>query len=165
MSLTRCFGRDEAVRTLAGLLDTDVEADIGSDQNAQYNFGTPDEFKQSLFSAGNSVLTERASNAGAPARLVTLIGPGGSGKTRLAVETAHFIQSRVTYPVAFVALAEVAESDEILRHIAEALHLPQAANADPISQIADRLQATPALIILDNFEQLTQAAFSSYRRF
>ncbi|MCW3054861.1 MAG: family transcriptional regulator, partial [Chthonomonadales bacterium] len=69
--------------------------------------------------------------------------------------TARFLQSRVPYPIAFVGLAEVTDAGHILRHVADALHLPYTPSADPMAQITDRLQTSPILLVLDNFEQLT----------
>jgi predicted ATPase/DNA-binding SARP family transcriptional activator len=151
--LTRCFGRHEAVRAVAALLDAAVKAEIEASRDLHLDFSTAQRVEK-IADYPTSALNSDG------ARLVTLTGPGGAGKTRLAVETAHFLQTRVTYPLAFVGLAAVTEAGQILRHIAEALRLPQAANVDPLTQIADRLQASPALLILDNFEQLTPSGAS-----
>ena len=148
--LTRCFGRKEAVHSLAALLDSDVarEADREADQDARADRRTMPEVDTSGF------IADPLPDPGAAVRLVTLTGPGGAGKTRLAVETARFLQMKVTYPIAFIGLAEVTDAGQMLRHVADALHLPHTSNADPMPQIADRLQNAPALLILDNFEQL-----------
>ena len=147
--LTRCFGRNEAVRALAAVLDAEVRAALRATQDLRYDFGSTPRFESLPFPA------ESADDPMRQDRLVTLTGPGGAGKTRLAVETARFLQPKVNYPMAFVGLAEVTDAGHILRHIADALHLPHPANADPLAQIADRLRTEPALLILDNFEQLT----------
>jgi predicted ATPase/DNA-binding SARP family transcriptional activator len=147
--LTRCFGRFDAVRTLASLMDAGAHAEIEGNQDLHYDFNAAQRIETAPFPAGST------DDSPIQERLVTLIGPGGAGKTRLAVETARFLQTRVTYPMAFVSLAEVTDSGHILRHVADALHLPHTANADPMAQIEDRLRADSALLILDNFEQLT----------
>ncbi len=146
--LTRCIGRHEDVGALAALLDASVGAPIEAYPDARPVVGEPHAFGTRLFLAD-------CVNDGAQARLVTLTGPGGAGKTRLAVEAARFLQTKVTYPIAFIGLAEVTDAGHILRHVADALHLPHTSHVDPLSQIADRLQTAPALLILDNFEQLT----------
>ncbi len=147
--LTRCFGRYEAVRALASLLDAEAHADIKANQDLHYDFAAAPEIG-TLFRSDAS-----GQNAEKQARLITLTGPGGAGKTRLAVETAHFLHAKVGYPIAFIGLAEVTDTDQILRSVADALRLPHIAHADPLAQIADRLQSGPALLVLDNFEQLT----------
>ena len=148
--LTRCYGRSEAVRAIAGLLDAAVHTDIKAHQDLHYDFSAAQRIEMLPYPSGN------ADDAETQERLVTLTGPGGAGKTRLAVETARFLQPKVTYPIAFVGLAEVTDAGQILRRVADALRLPHTANADPLTQIVDRLHTNSGLLlILDNFEQLT----------
>ncbi|MES2463374.1 MAG: tetratricopeptide repeat protein [Armatimonadota bacterium] len=107
-------------------------------------------------------------------RLVTLTGPGGTGKTRLALETAAGLQRKFGVDnIAFVPLVEIRNPDRILEAIREALRLPPSATAAHSdeevesalrSQILQRLNTskttdgstTPFLLILDNFEQLAE---------
>jgi predicted ATPase len=84
-------------------------------------------------------------------RLVTLSGPGGSGKTRLCVETARGLDTFET--IAFVALAECFDGGQLLDHVRAALDLPAGATA-PLEQLVACLSGRRALLILDNFEQL-----------
>ncbi|KNZ32823.1 MAG: hypothetical protein AD742_08890 [Methylibium sp. NZG] len=99
-------------------------------------------------------------------RLVTLLGPGGSGKTRLAAEVARR-QRRAYAVVAFVSLAECARPDELPGRLRAALRLPDArqdsrgdsrtnsgANSGAIEQLQLYLQGRATLLVLDNFEQL-----------
>ena len=85
-------------------------------------------------------------------RLVTLLGPGGSGKTRLAAETARRLRANYAV-VAFVALAECQRPDEIPGRLRAALRLPDG-QGDATEQLGLYLHARPALLVLDNFEQL-----------
>ena len=88
-------------------------------------------------------------------RLVTLLGPGGSGKTRLAAEVAR--RCRQAYAVvAFVSLAECARPDELPARLRAALRLPDARGdgSDAIEQLQLYLHGRPTLLVLDNFEQL-----------
>jgi predicted ATPase len=85
-------------------------------------------------------------------RLVTLLGPGGSGKTRLAAEVARRCRHRYAV-VAFVALAECSRPDELPARLRATLRLPDGP-ADAAEQLRTYLEGRPALLVLDNFEQL-----------
>jgi DNA-binding SARP family transcriptional activator len=102
-------------------------------------------------------------------RLVTLTGPGGTGKTRLAITVAARLMDawRGGAPpaqpvVRFVPLADVAppapgaESapDRIAAAIAAALGLPPSAEESPLGQVVEALGRRPTLLMLDNFEHL-----------
>jgi predicted ATPase/transcriptional regulator with XRE-family HTH domain len=86
-------------------------------------------------------------------RLMTLLGPGGIGKTRLAVEvarqTAHF-----TDGVMFVPLSAVGDPAEVVPTIAEALGLSLNGNSELIAQLLAYLQDKSLLLVLDNMEHL-----------
>ncbi len=87
-------------------------------------------------------------------RLVTLTGPGGAGKTRLAVEVAQSIALEgVT--VWFVALVDVSDVCRILEAVAGALRLERFPDADVLEQVAAHLNRAASLLVLDNFEHLT----------
>ena len=89
-------------------------------------------------------------------RLTTLVGPGGVGKSRLAVAAA---QTAPDFPdgVYFVALAGVEQPSTLLPVIAEALALPPVEGDALARQLAAYLQPRRLLLILDNFEQLLEA--------
>src|SRR5207247_1831865 len=83
-------------------------------------------------------------------RLVTLTGPGGSGKTRLAIAVAGRLQAEVEGRGAaggcwFVSLAELTEARRIGDAVREALDLPPVAGGDPLEQVAAALSPQPAL--------------------
>lgn len=92
----------------------------------------------------------------AQCRLLTLVGPGGIGKTRLAIETATQIQERFSDGVYFVALAPVNTTRLLVPVIADAVGFafPGAGSADPKSQLLRYLQAKQMLLLMDNLEQL-----------
>lgn len=102
-------------------------------------------------------------------RLVTLVGPGGSGKTRMAIEVAHSLHGQAGWPlpveepsppfelIAFVSLVDCRTRAALLDAIAGALQLP-AGGADPLAALAEALSARRACLVLDNFEQLVDAA-------
>jgi predicted ATPase/DNA-binding SARP family transcriptional activator len=91
------------------------------------------------------------------ARLITLTGPGGSGKTRLALEVARRSAARFDDLVYFAALAEIDDAALIPDKLLSALGLLRKAETDPLLQVIDALRRRPALVILDNFEQLVDA--------
>jgi len=91
-------------------------------------------------------------------RLITLTGPGGAGKTRLALELAHAIAAEGATRVVFVALAAIREAPFVASAIAEALGLSDVTALDlpRLARLACADQ--PTLLILDNFEQVLNAA-------
>lgn len=95
---------------------------------------------------------------GQGARLVTLIGPGGVGKTRLAFEVGH--QYRHAFPdgVIFISLATVRERARILPRIANAIGTPHTGDRDLRDALAVALEGRRLLLILDNLEQAIAAA-------
>ena len=91
-------------------------------------------------------------------RLLMLLGPGGIGKTRLALETARAIQSDFDDGALFVPLSTVTDSAEIPLAIARALHQPLAGGDPPSLQIQHLLRRRHLLLVLDNVEQLISGA-------
>ncbi len=89
-------------------------------------------------------------------RVVTLTGPGGTGKTRLSIETGRQLQKRFSGGVWFVALAETQDAQRILEGLRDALELPR--SGDALEAVRARLGAQPNLVILDNLEQLIDDA-------
>ena len=84
------------------------------------------------------------------ARLVTLTGPGGTGKTRLSLAVAEELAAET--PGRFVDLSPLRDPELVGQTIAQALELPDA------ETIAERLGSQSLLLVLDNFEQLLDAA-------
>ncbi len=90
------------------------------------------------------------------ARLLTLTGPGGIGKTRLATEVARRLASEDRRSAVFVDLSHLSDPGLVASTIANALHL--SAGGRPVEEaLADHLAHEPPLLVLDNFEQLTEA--------
>ena len=89
-------------------------------------------------------------------RWLTLLGPGGMGKTRLALETARQLASTPAYPdgVFWVPLENVLEASTAAQRVHEALVGPSNATGEPISQVEDWLHDRCALLVLDNAEQV-----------
>ena len=93
-------------------------------------------------------------------RLVTLTGPGGSGKTRVAMEVAALLGSR-EYPERtwFVLLTDSNDAG-IPAALLAALDLTPQPNVSPLDQVSTALRGMPALLVLDNLEQIADAAAS-----
>jgi class 3 adenylate cyclase len=91
-------------------------------------------------------------------RLLTLTGPGGIGKTRLALQAAANQADRVQDGVYFVDLTEADDSSSALRAIARALGLTARAGADLRAALAEQIGERDLLVVLDNFEQVMAAA-------
>jgi hypothetical protein len=90
-------------------------------------------------------------------RLVTLTGPGGVGKTRLALAAAAQAQQRFGGRAWWVELAPVASDDMVAHVIADALGARDAPGLDLVDSVAGRIGEHPALLVLDNCEHLTAA--------
>ncbi len=104
----------------------------------------------SSFVGRNAELEEVVSRLEAGARLVTLTGPGGTGKTRLALEAALTLVPEYKAGVFWVGLASLRDSTLVTETIAQTL----GAKDGLASHIADR----ELLLLLDNFEQVIEAA-------
>lgn len=89
--------------------------------------------------------------------LVTLTGPGGVGKTSLALAVASHLEAEFPDGVAYVALATVPEARFVPFFIAEALHL-STGNTPIIDAVEAHLRHRRMLLVLDNFEHLLDAA-------
>ncbi|MBW3664180.1 MAG: tetratricopeptide repeat protein [Actinobacteria bacterium] len=93
----------------------------------------------------------------ATARVVTLTGPGGTGKTRLSIRTAAEVADRFSDGVFFVALAPIVDPDLVVPTIATTLGLSESANRPILDVVVDHLADKRALLVLDNFEQVLAA--------
>ena len=90
-------------------------------------------------------------------RLVTLTGPGGTGKTRIALRAAADQIDRFTDGVFFVDLITATDSDGVLALIVSAVGLADATERSPLNELRRQLRAQRVLLVLDNFEQVTVA--------
>src|SRR5205085_1488630 len=84
-------------------------------------------------------------------RLVTLTGPGGTGKTRLAIETARRLVEACSGAVWFVPLAELADPGLVPEAVLGALGEEPSPDRPALEQAAEILSRQPSLLILDNF--------------
>ncbi len=91
-------------------------------------------------------------------RLLTLTGPGGVGKTRLALQVAEDLLDRYDDGVFFVDLAAITDPDLVAPTIARILGLREVASRTPRDTLIDYLRDRQILLLLDNFEQVASAA-------
>src|SRR5262249_54236759 len=91
-------------------------------------------------------------------RLVTLTGPGGIGKTRLAVAVGERLDDRYPSGAVFVPLASVAKPELVLVSIASAVGADVARTQSPLDALVEHFGDTPALLVLDNLERVVAAA-------
>jgi predicted ATPase/DNA-binding XRE family transcriptional regulator len=94
-------------------------------------------------------------------RLVTLLGPGGIGKTRLALQIAADLAPHFHDGVRFVALAPVADAANLVMAIAEAVDCPLLAAQSPEATLLAFLRERVLLLVLDNLEHLLGAPHGS----
>jgi hypothetical protein len=90
-------------------------------------------------------------------RLLTLTGPGGTGKTRLALEASRALVSRFPDGVWFAPLATLTDPALVGRAVLGALRLANPSGRAWIDVVADRLHDWAALLVLDNFEHVAEA--------
>ena len=112
-------------------------------------------FQPTAFVGRDTELSEIARRLADPAcRLLTLLGPGGVGKTRLAIQLASVQTAAFADGVVFVPLASVDASHQIVSAIAGVLGLPLAELPNPTASLLGYLRERHMLFVLDNVEHL-----------
>jgi predicted ATPase/class 3 adenylate cyclase len=94
----------------------------------------------------------------AEVRLLTLTGPGGTGKTRLGLQVAADLFENFASGVYFVPLAAIREPALVASSIAQTLGIQEKAGQGLLDSLKEHLQDTQMLLVLDNFEQVVAAA-------
>lgn len=97
---------------------------------------------------------ERIQNLLCDCRLLTLVGPGGIGKTRIAIEVAQMQLTQFPDGVYFVALAPLTSPEHIVSNIGTAMNLSFAEGGEPRLQLLNHLRGKHLLLVLDNFDEL-----------
>jgi predicted ATPase len=92
------------------------------------------------------------------ARLVTLTGPGGTGKTRLAVAVAEALQGGFAGGSGFVSLAGVEDASDLIPTLALSFDVAEVEGREPLQGLAKLLGDREVLLVLDNLEHLLDAA-------
>jgi predicted ATPase/DNA-binding XRE family transcriptional regulator len=108
--------------------------------------------REGLIAHANDVIVKHQ------ARVLTLIGAPGIGKTRLALELAHRLNSGFAHGAVFVELAPVRDAALVPMAIAEALRIVDNTAADTTAAVVAALHKRHMLLVLDNFEHVLDAA-------
>jgi predicted ATPase len=103
-----------------------------------------------------AMLMERLSNSAC--RLITVVGPGGIGKSRLVLQAAAEQAGTYVHGVAFVPLAPVSSADFMIPAIADALRYSFYGSVEPKVQLLNYLHEKEVLLVLDNVEHLLVGA-------
>ncbi len=91
-------------------------------------------------------------------RLITLTGPGGTGKTRLSLQVAAECSQHFKNGLWLVELAGVSRAQDVPAAVAIALGIPLSTDGDVKTQVFAHLKTRACLLVLDNFEQVIDAA-------
>jgi predicted ATPase/DNA-binding CsgD family transcriptional regulator len=91
-------------------------------------------------------------------RLLTLSGPGGTGKTRLGLQVAAELSDRFANGVFFVNLAPIRDPEFVLPAIGQVLGIKETSEQSPLDLLQASLREQQVLLLLDNFEQVMRAA-------
>ncbi len=91
-------------------------------------------------------------------RLVTLLGPGGVGKTRLSFEVAVDLTTKFNDGIYWVNIAPIRQPDQVISAIAQTLDVWEREGRTLLESLKDYLQGKQLLLLLDNFEQVIAAA-------
>jgi len=158
----------DTVRALSAALDltgASRDALFGSARARAQN-AAADELSDSLLPVALTGLLGREADVQAllawlaegATRLITLVGPGGVGKTRLVIEVARAIAAEGATRVVFVPLAAIQNPLFVSAAIAEALGLSDVTAVDLPRRARTACADRPTLLVLDNFEQILDAA-------
>jgi predicted ATPase len=165
--IERCLAKDaggryastrELANELVGVLEQ-VEAPRG--QRVAASFRQPPPARTSFVGREAERAQIRELLLGPEARLVTLTGPGGTGKTRLAIRVAEDLRAELAGGVCFVSLAGLQDPARVLPEVASGFGLRADAGTQGATGLGDALARAlsgPTLLVLDSFERVVDAA-------
>lgn len=107
---------------------------------------------------GRQELVQQAEDLVREQRLVTLVGPGGIGKTRLSMVLADALRPEFADGVVLVALDAVLAPEDVPWRVASAVHAIDQSTQDPRAQVIRHLRDREVLLVVDNCEHLLEAA-------
>ena len=144
-------GREPVTLSHPVSIESRFETPTPSLQKAKHNLPT----QPTLFVGRQAELTELARLLNDPStRLVTILGAGGMGKTRLSLEAGKAQLDKYPNGVYFVSLAPLDSTDAIVPATAHVLGFSFYGGGEPRKQLLDYLQEKSMLLIMDNFEHL-----------
>lgn len=114
-------------------------------------------FELSTF-VGRETEVDRLESLVAESRLVSVVGPGGAGKTRLALRVAHRLSSRFEDGVWLVELGQIGSSDQVNRAVADSVGVRQHPGLSLVESLAAALGRLHLLLVLDNCEHVIDGA-------
>jgi predicted ATPase/class 3 adenylate cyclase len=92
-------------------------------------------------------------------RLLTVLAPGGTGKTRLAIQAAADLVAEYADGVFFIGLADLSTSEDILQTVAEEVGVAYSSDKEPRTQLLEYLAPRRQLLVFDNFEHLSDGSW------
>ena len=107
---------------------------------------------------GRQVELEDAKRLVSESRLVTIIAPGGMGKTRLAIQAAADLSYHFPDGLYFVDLTPISSPSDIIQTVAESLRVALSTDEDPLAQLLTYLRTKRLLLVFDNFEHVVEGA-------
>jgi predicted ATPase/DNA-binding CsgD family transcriptional regulator len=134
-----------------GLLDLQRSTVAAPKTTARHNLPPP---STSFVGREQEIAQVVAQLSNSDCRLLTIVGAGGMGKTRLAIEVNTWLLDAMRDGVYFVALQPISSPNLIVPAIAEALHFHFYPGIEPKQQLLDYLREKALLLALDNFEHL-----------
>lgn len=148
--------RDEAEEEQISVpTQTPAETDHSSPTSPRINLPTP---LTSLIGREQEVMAAQQLLLRDNLRLLTLVGPGGTGKTRLGLAVAATLADDFDDGVVFVNLVPIRDPDLVIPTIADALGVHEEGDRPRLDRLKDGLHEKRLLLVLDNFEQVMSAA-------
>ena len=161
-TLRDAFGLEPgtAIRELQRrILDQDPALELARPRPAAISLPSP---PSSFIGREHDLEDAQAVLSEAGARLLTIVGPGGLGKTRFALELGRRLAGRYPDGVTWVALDALDDPAQVIRQVSVAFGADGAAQ-DPLASVSDAIRGTSALLVLDCFEHVLAAAADVHR--
>ena len=136
----------------------DLPSNVAPPRTLERHYGRLPGQPTSLIGREHEVMTIAQLLRRQDVRLVTLTGPGGTGKTRLGLQVALELSDQFACEVCFVSLAAINDVALVMPTIAQAFGIREHGGQSLLACLIDVLQAQPVLLFLDNFEQVVGAA-------
>jgi predicted ATPase/DNA-binding XRE family transcriptional regulator len=148
--------RAATVRALSAALGVDIAARLPAGRGDADRQGLPEQARPIL--GRDRERQEIIDLLSGPARTVTLTGPGGVGKTRLALSVAHEMARSGRWQAHWVRLGTIVDPAAVLPVVATAVGAREGPDPDPVAAVLDRFGGEPTVLVLDNCEHVLPAA-------